>query len=211
MIRLAAAGAVICVIKISSAWVGEIRSPAFFFVTRFARAMRSAFQRDDLGRGRLVDLQHGSAGDRIGVVSNEPRIGPLDHRNAGIVLSGDYAHRHGPEQRALNAGMPQRVERHHIGIEPGPFDTNSPAELDLSDFGAVIFASGFRPDYVSWVHIPGAFDDNGFPIHHECESTVAPGLYFIGAHFLRKRKSSLLLGVGEDAAIVAAHIAALNR
>jgi putative flavoprotein involved in K+ transport len=109
--------------------------------------------------------------------------------------------------RELAAGRRITID----AIEPGPFDTNSPAELDLSDFGAVIFASGFRPDYVSWVHIPGAFDDDGFPIHHECESTVAPGLYFIGAHFLRKRKSSLLLGVGEDAAIVAAHIAALNR
>jgi putative flavoprotein involved in K+ transport len=30
-----------------------------------------------------------------------------------------------------------------------------------------------------------------------------PGLYFCGVHFLRKRQSSLLFGVGEDAAIVA--------
>ena len=34
-----------------------------------------------------------------------------------------------------------------------------------------------------------------------------PGLYFVGVHFLRKRKSSLLIGVGEDAAIVAGRIA----
>jgi putative flavoprotein involved in K+ transport len=40
------------------------------------------------------------------------------------------------------------------------------------------------------------------------ESTAAPGLYFLGVHFLRKRKSSLLIGVGEDAAIVAQRIAA---
>ncbi|HEY2958636.1 MAG TPA: hypothetical protein VGM21_10590 [Actinomycetota bacterium] len=33
------------------------------------------------------------------------------------------------------------------------------------------------------------------------------GLYFVGVHFLRKRKSSLLIGVGEDAALVAAAIA----
>jgi putative flavoprotein involved in K+ transport len=57
------------------------------------------------------------------------------------------------------------------------------------------------------VHVPGAFDELGFPIHEECASTVAAGLYFIGAHFLRKRESSLLYGVGEDAAIVARHIA----
>jgi putative flavoprotein involved in K+ transport len=40
---------------------------------------------------------------------------------------------------------------------------------------------------------------------------VVPGLYFVGVHFLRKRKSSLLIGVGEDAAIVAGGIAAAAR
>jgi putative flavoprotein involved in K+ transport len=38
-------------------------------------------------------------------------------------------------------------------------------------------------------------------------STAVPGLYFCGVHFLRKRRSSLLCGVGEDAAIVAATVA----
>jgi hypothetical protein len=52
----------------------------------------------------------------------------------------------------------------------------------------------------------GSDDDLGFPIHHEGASTVAAGLYFVGVHFLRKRKSSLLIGVGEDAAIVARQI-----
>jgi putative flavoprotein involved in K+ transport len=71
----------------------------------------------------------------------------------------------------------------------------------------VIFAGGFRPDHASWVDCPGAFDEHGFPVHEECASSVAPGLYFAGVHFLRKRKSSLLVGVGEDAQIVAARIA----
>jgi putative flavoprotein involved in K+ transport len=38
-------------------------------------------------------------------------------------------------------------------------------------------------------------------------STVVPGLFFCGVHFLRKRKSSLLLGVGEDATVVAGRTA----
>jgi putative flavoprotein involved in K+ transport len=80
--------------------------------------------------------------------------------------------------------------------------------LSLEGLGAVVFAGGFRPDYESWVHCPGAFDELGFPIHDEGASTVASGLYFVGVHFLRKRKSSLLIGVGEDAAIVARGIAA---
>jgi putative flavoprotein involved in K+ transport len=90
--------------------------------------------------------------------------------------------------------------------EPGPFDGRAFEALDLSGFGAVVFAGGFRPDYGALVRVPGAFDDLGFPIHAEGESTVAPGLYFIGVHFLRKRKSSLLYGVGEDAAIVASGV-----
>jgi len=95
--------------------------------------------------------------------------------------------------------------------EPEPFDGQTPEEVDLAGFGAVVFAGGFRPDYGSWVQIPDAFDELGFPIHHEGASTVAPGLHFVGVHFLRKRKSSLLCGVGEDAAIVATQIASRHR
>ena len=94
--------------------------------------------------------------------------------------------------------------------EPEPFNAEAPEQLNVSGFGAVIFAGGFRPHYESWVHCPGAFDELGFPIHEEGASTVAPGLYFVGVHFLRKRRSSLLNGVGEDAAIVARKIVARN-
>jgi len=91
--------------------------------------------------------------------------------------------------------------------QPVPFGAEAPEEVDLSGFGAVVFTSGFRPDYESWVSCPGAFDELGFPVHEDCASAVAPGLYFVGVHYLRKRKSSLLIGVGEDAAIVAGKIA----
>jgi putative flavoprotein involved in K+ transport len=92
--------------------------------------------------------------------------------------------------------------------EPEPFEAEAPEQLNLDGFGAAVFAGGFRPDYGSWVRCPGAFDELGFPIHDEGESTVARGLYFVGVHFLRKRKSSLLIGVGEDASLVAGRIAA---
>jgi putative flavoprotein involved in K+ transport len=92
--------------------------------------------------------------------------------------------------------------------EPPPFGDEGPERVDLRDFGAVIFAAGFRPDYASWLTWPGAFDELGFPIHEDGESVAAPGVYFVGVHFLRKRKSALLSGVGEDAAIVARRVAA---
>jgi putative flavoprotein involved in K+ transport len=92
--------------------------------------------------------------------------------------------------------------------EPEPLKTDAPEELNLTGFAAVVFAGGFRPDYESWVRIQGAFDELGFPVNEEGASTIAAGLYFVGVHFLRKRKSALLNGVGEDAAIVARQIAA---
>jgi putative flavoprotein involved in K+ transport len=87
--------------------------------------------------------------------------------------------------------------------QPTPFAGEGPERVDLRGFGAVLFATGFRPDYDSWLGWPEAFDEHGFPIHEEGESTAVPGVYFAGVHFLRKRKSSLLVGVGEDTAIVA--------
>jgi len=91
--------------------------------------------------------------------------------------------------------------------DPAPFDGAAPQKLDLSGIGVVIFAGGFRPDY-DWIDVPGAFDELGFPLHTEGASSAAAGLYFVGVHFLRTRKSSLLCGVGEDAAVVARQVAA---
>ena len=90
--------------------------------------------------------------------------------------------------------------------EPEPLVDRGPEWLDLSDFGVVIFAGGFRPDYRSWLPRPEAFDDLGFPLQRDGVSTVVPGLFFVGVHFMRTRKSSLLFGVGEDAAIVSGQI-----
>jgi putative flavoprotein involved in K+ transport len=91
--------------------------------------------------------------------------------------------------------------------EPEPFDAAAPESVELDRLDAVVFTSGFRPDYASWLPRE-AFDELGFPLQRDGESTVVPGLCFLGVHFLRTRKSSLLVGVGEDAAIVARRLAA---
>ena len=90
---------------------------------------------------------------------------------------------------------------------PEPFTPDAPTEVPLHGLGAVIFTSGFRPDYTAWLPWSRAFDAAGFPIQRDGASLVVDDLYFVGVHFLRKRKSSILLGVGEDAAIVAGSIA----
>jgi len=91
--------------------------------------------------------------------------------------------------------------------DPGPFDGAAPEGVSVDEFGAVVFAGGFRPDFRSWLPWADAFDELGFPIQFDGASTVVDGLFFVGIHFLRTRKSSTLFGVGEDAAIVARTIA----
>ena len=89
---------------------------------------------------------------------------------------------------------------------PAPFEIEPVECLRLDRFGAVIFTSGFRPDYTRWVRFPSAFDNVGFPIQRDGSSTVISGLHFMGVHFQRKRKSATFLGVAEDAAVLAERI-----
>jgi len=91
--------------------------------------------------------------------------------------------------------------------DPAPFDVVGKDRLALRGFGSVILTAGYRPAYHEWIHHADAFDQFGFPLHQDGASTAVPGLYFVGVHFLRKRKSSLLVGVGEDARLVADQVA----
>jgi cation diffusion facilitator CzcD-associated flavoprotein CzcO len=92
--------------------------------------------------------------------------------------------------------------------DPEPFDDRSTSSIDAAGLGTVLFAGGFRPNFSCLGEIAGGFDDLGFPIHEDGQSTALPGLFFVGVHFLRKRKSAIFYGVGEDAAIVARAVAA---
>jgi putative flavoprotein involved in K+ transport len=116
--------------------------------------------------------------------------------------------RHGQFMALVRALVAERGLDAPEIADPEPFAANAPEELDASDFGAVVLAAGFRPDYRSWLPWAEAFDELGYPVHEDGESTVVPGLHFVGVHFLRKRKSSTLVGMGEDAALVAGRIAA---
>ncbi len=73
---------------------------------------------------------------------------------------------------------------------PSPFTSSAPTALDVRRFGAVIFTSGYRPAYASWIHVAVGFDELGYPIQRDGSSTVVPGLHFMGVHFQRKRKSA---------------------
>ena len=79
--------------------------------------------------------------------------------------------------------------------------------LAVASVGAVILTSGFRPDYRSWVQLP-VFDDLGFPIVEDDLSDRSSGSLLLWRALPAQRSSSLLFGVGQDAALVAATVAA---
>ncbi len=105
-------------------------------------------------------------------------------------------------QTAERMSLPQpelpELPRASIPVAPAP---------RTDDLAGVVVACGFRPDY-RWIDVPGVVDEYGLPLQRDGASTRVSGLYFVGVPWLRARKSPLLLGVGEDAALVARQIAA---
>jgi putative flavoprotein involved in K+ transport len=73
----------------------------------------------------------------------------------------------------------------------------------MLDVQNVIWCTGFHPGF-SWVHVP-VFDERGKP-RQKRGVAEAPGLYFVGLHFLYAMSSSMIHGVGRDAQYVAERI-----
>ena len=69
----------------------------------------------------------------------------------------------------------------------------------------IVWATGFRPDY-SWLDVP-VLDRKG-QIRHDGGVVASPGLYVMGLPFLRRRKSALIDGAGDDARDLSDHLAA---
>ncbi len=154
---------------------------------------------------------------RNGVVLLGRLVGVDGHR---IALAPDLQENLANADQAsedFKQGVDEFVRRTGMDVpepEPDPVDEvrsdagrHAPATLDLQAAGitTVIWATGYGFDY-SCVHLP-VFDEYGFPVQQR-GVTRFPGLYFLGMNFLYNRKSGILLGVGEDAAHIAAAIAA---
>jgi putative flavoprotein involved in K+ transport len=79
-------------------------------------------------------------------------------------------------------------------------------DLDLMSgaVGSVLWATGYRPDF-SWLDLP-VFDRKGRLVHDGGVVTGAPGIYAMGLPFMRRRKSTLIDGVGDDARDLARHM-----
>ncbi|HVY06481.1 MAG TPA: NAD(P)-binding domain-containing protein [Burkholderiales bacterium] len=95
-------------------------------------------------------------------------------------------------------------------FEATTIEESPPLMLDFARAGikTIVWATGFRPDY-SWLDVP-VLDRKGVP-RHDGGVVDSPGLYLMGLPFLRRRKSSLIDGVGDDARDLSAHLAAYLR
>lgn len=177
---------------------------------------------DDLGRARdvpslqLVGDPEGRMLDLNALTASGVR---LAGRLAGIrdgkaLFSGSLAHQAAlsdlkmtrlleaidawAAERGIDAPPPERYT-------PTRIESSPPLWLDLREFRTVLWATGFRPDF-SWLDVP-VFDRKG-RLRHEGGVVDAPGLYLMGMPFLRRRKSALIDGAGEDARELAAHLSA---
>lgn len=111
------------------------------------------------------------------------------------------------DQWAVENGVDRDLESVHR-CAPTLVDASPPLSLDLAKSGirTVLWATGFRANY-EWLHVP-VLDRKGNIVHEGGVVTGAPGLYAIGLPFLRRRKSTLIDGVGDDACDLSAHLAA---
>ncbi len=83
------------------------------------------------------------------------------------------------------------------------------ADLKRGEIRTLIWATGYAPDY-SWLDVP-VFDRKGRIRHDGGVVSAAPGLYLMGLPFMRRRKSSLIDGAGDDARELSAHLASYVR
>jgi putative flavoprotein involved in K+ transport len=110
---------------------------------------------------------------------------------------------------SLGAGFDDQVAPPQR-FEPTQIEDSPPLLIDLTrgHIKTIVWATGFRPDY-SWLDVP-VRDSKGL-LRHDGGVIDSPGLYLIGLPFLRRRKSSLIDGVGDDARDLSAHLAGYLR
>jgi putative flavoprotein involved in K+ transport len=84
-----------------------------------------------------------------------------------------------------------------------PASTRLRVDLRGGEVRTVVWATGFRPDY-SWLDVP-VVDGKGRLVH-DGGVVGSPGLYALGLPVLRRRKSTFLHGIEDDAREVIDHL-----
>jgi putative flavoprotein involved in K+ transport len=100
--------------------------------------------------------------------------------------------------RAAEVGPPEEFPPTAV-----PNATRLQLDLRTGEIGSIVWATGFRPDY-SWLAAP-VLDAKG-GLRHEGGVVEAPGLYALGLPMLRRRRSSFINGIEDDARAVIDHL-----
>ena len=127
------------------------------------------------------------------------------------VLTVDTAIGRKVRPRAVSQGGPLiRVKPDDLaaaGVERLPRTTGVRDGLPVLEDGRVldvanvIWCTGYEPGF-SWIDLP-IFGERGEPLHHRGMVGQAPGLSFVGLHFLYAMSSTMIHGVGRDAEHIA--------
>ena len=110
---------------------------------------------------------------------------------------------------ATENGLDGEVDAPHR-LAPTEVERAPPLTMDLTtgEIRTIVWATGYRPDY-SWLHVP-VLDRKG-QVRHDGGVTGHPGMYLMGMQFLRRRKSALIDGAGDDACDLSVHLASSLR
>ena len=104
-----------------------------------------------------------------------------------------------PDGCDAEAGPPERFAPTRV-----PESTRLQLDLRSGEIRAIVWATGFRPDY-GWLDVP-VVDAKG-QLNHEGGVAGSPGLYALGLPVLRRRKSTFIYGIEDDAREVIDHLA----
>ena len=85
-----------------------------------------------------------------------------------------------------------------------PSSTRLRLDLGSGEIRSIVWATGFRPDY-GWLDVP-VLDEKGH-LRHEGGVADSPGLYALGLPVLRRRRSTFICGIEDDAREVIEHLA----
>ena len=109
------------------------------------------------------------------------------------------------DEWATENGLDGEVEPSHR-LPPTEVEAVPPLGMDLTDgkIATILWATGFRP-YYSWLELP-VLDRKGLIRHDGGVVDASPGLYLMGMQFLRRRKSALIDGAGDDARDLSEHL-----
>jgi len=90
-------------------------------------------------------------------------------------------------------------------FEPTRVPASTRLRLDLrgGEIRTIVWATGFRPDY-GWLDVP-VVDEKGHLVH-DGGVVDSPGLYALGLPVLRRRRSTFIHGISDDAREVVDHL-----